>query len=229
MITRPTLVLAAAALGLTGLASCGSGGGEAFDVTSTKTECKAEQTSFDAGKLTFRVTNKGSEATELYVLGKGDKVISEVENVGPGTSRRLTVDLEAGKYELACKPGQKGDGIRVPITVTGAGGSQSAASAEETAHDREVEVKAREFHFTLDDPAIEQGEKIEFKLVNEGTIEHEFEVIGPDGDDLGEVGPTEPGEAGEVVLEFTEAGTYTYKCGIDDHAAKGLQGTFEVT
>ena len=225
---RPTLLLAAASVAVAGLSACGSDGGDAIAVTSTSTKCDVDQTTFDAGKLTFRVTNKGNQPTELYVLGEGDRVISEVENVGPGTSRRLTVDLKAGDYELACKPGQKGDGIRVPIEVTGAGGEESAEGGEE-GHDREVEVSAREFQFTLDDPAIEKGERIEFKLTNEGTIEHEFEVIGPDGDDLGEVGPTAPGETGEVVLSFTETGKYTYKCGIDDHAGKGLQGTFEVT
>ncbi len=47
--------------------------------------------------MTFEVTNKGSKVTEVYVYGEqgGEftKVISEVENIGPGTSRDMSVDL----------------------------------------------------------------------------------------------------------------------------------------
>jgi iron uptake system component EfeO len=49
------------------------------------------------------VRNSGSAATELYVYEEG-KVLTEVENVGPGTSRTLSAELRSGKsYELACK------------------------------------------------------------------------------------------------------------------------------
>ena len=54
--------------------------------------------------------------------------------------------------------------------------------------------------------------------------QHEFEVFGPDGKDVGEVGPTDPGKDGEVILELKTAGTYTFLCGIADHAAQGHEG-----
>jgi uncharacterized cupredoxin-like copper-binding protein len=53
-------------------------------------------------------------------------------------------------------------------------------------------------------------------------------VLGPDGKDVGEVGPTDPGKDGEVVIEFKTAGAYTYLCGIADHANRGMKGTFTV-
>jgi iron uptake system component EfeO len=90
---------------------------DATTVVGTDTKCTSEKTEFDAGKQTFEIKNEGSKVTELYVYEEGDQIAGEVENVGPGTSRRLTVDLKAGSYELACKPGQTGRGIRVPITV----------------------------------------------------------------------------------------------------------------
>ncbi|MBJ7453891.1 MAG: peptidase M75, partial [Blastococcus sp.] len=46
-------------------------------------------------------------------------VMAEVENIAPGLSRPLLVELPAGEYEIACKPGMTGDGIRNPLTVTG--------------------------------------------------------------------------------------------------------------
>lgn len=111
-------------IALAALGACGDddGGGssasaDVTDVVSTDTTCKAEKTEFEPGKHTFRVVNEGDKATELYVLGENDKVIGEVENVGPGTSRTLSANLKAGSYNLGCKPGQSGPFIKQPITV----------------------------------------------------------------------------------------------------------------
>ncbi len=57
--------------------------------------------------------------TEFYVYAEGDRIMAEVENIGPGLSRKLIVELPAGKYEGACKPGMTGKGIRQAITITG--------------------------------------------------------------------------------------------------------------
>jgi iron uptake system component EfeO len=46
--------------------------------------------------------------------------MGEVENVGPGLTRQLIVEVpDGGTYTTACKPGMVGDGIRTPFTVTG--------------------------------------------------------------------------------------------------------------
>jgi iron uptake system component EfeO len=75
--------------------------------------------SLDAGTHTFAVTNTGTQATEFYVYAPGDRVMGEVENIGPSLTRELTVELPAGDYQTACKPGQVGQGIRGKLTVTG--------------------------------------------------------------------------------------------------------------
>lgn len=113
-MTRPLSLLAATAL-LAG--ACSASGASAVKVVSTNDECRAAATRFTAGTVKFRVVNEGDKVTELYVYGSGDKVIGEVEDVGPGTSRVLTAKLSAGTYELACKPGETGKGIRQRITV----------------------------------------------------------------------------------------------------------------
>ena len=46
--------------------------------------------------------------------------MAEKENIGPGICYELTVQVEAGEYEVACKPGMTGDGIRTTVTVAGA-------------------------------------------------------------------------------------------------------------
>jgi uncharacterized cupredoxin-like copper-binding protein len=213
-----------AALALTAVA-CGSSSADAIEVISTDTACIPERTTFDAGELTFAVKNDGDEPTELYVFGEGDKVISGVENVGPGTSRTLTVDLAAGRYELGCKPGQTGNGIRAPITVTGEGGEVGAGTKPA---DREVELTAVDYSFDLADPTIRAGETILFEMKNTGDEEHEFEVFDPDDKVLGEIAEIGAGKEGKATLTFEKAGTYRYVCDVDDHQSRGMKGTFTV-
>lgn len=116
--------LAASALLVPSLAACSSDGGSsenatAVAVSSTADACELGATSAPAGSVKFTVKNDGSETTEFYVYEEdGTTIVSEVENIGPGTSRDMTVDLEAGTYVTACKPGEAGDGIRGDFTVS---------------------------------------------------------------------------------------------------------------
>ncbi|GAA1816859.1 iron uptake system protein EfeO [Planosporangium flavigriseum] len=109
------------ALALTGLAACGqqTAKTEKIAVTASDTACEVARTELPAGAHTFSVTNKGSKVTEFYVYAKDGSIKGEVENIGPGTTRDVHVELVAGEYESACKPGMKGDGIRGKLTVTG--------------------------------------------------------------------------------------------------------------
>ena len=109
-----------ALVALVTLAACSSSdsGGSAIAVTATDTECQVAATELKAGSHTFEVDNKGRVVTEVYVYGPGDKVVTEKEDIGPGTRARFKATLTPGRYEVACKPGQSGNGIRQPITVT---------------------------------------------------------------------------------------------------------------
>jgi iron uptake system component EfeO len=111
---------------LAGLAACssdsssasGSGSSATVDVTATDEACDLSETNLTAGTTTFTVTNNGSSVTEFYVYSSSDNIEGEVEDIGPGLQRDLVVDLAAGTYEAACKPGMTGDGIRETIHVT---------------------------------------------------------------------------------------------------------------
>jgi uncharacterized cupredoxin-like copper-binding protein len=224
--SRFVMHLAVAVGVLVAFAGCttDSGGEGAIDVTAGDDSCTVAETDLTAGRLTFHVTNEGSDVTEVYVYADGDEVQGEVENIGPGTSRNLTVDLVAGDYEVACKPGMKGDGIRTPITVTGAGGAQVGA-ANET-----VRVDAVDYEFQgIEGESFESGQVVEFQLHNEAPEEeHEFEVFDPEGEALGEVGPTKPGRTGTVKLLVDRPGRYRVVCGIDEHEEKGMVSSFTV-
>ena len=101
----------------------GNGGGaaaaETIPVAASDDSCDVEASELEAGTHEFEVTNGGTKITEFYVYAEGDRVMAEVENIAPGLSRPLLVELPAGEYETACKPGMIGDGIRNPLTVTG--------------------------------------------------------------------------------------------------------------
>jgi high-affinity iron transporter len=106
------------------LAGCGSGsnGGRTAGAIAVKAgdrSCETSTTSVASGLRTLNVTNTGSQVTEVYVYGPGDRIVGEVENIGPSTSRDLTVNVPAGSYQVACKPGMTGDGIRQPLKATG--------------------------------------------------------------------------------------------------------------
>ncbi len=90
-----------------------------LSVDSSADACTLSESTAPAGALTFDVTNSGDQVTEFYLLGEdGLRIVAEVENVGPGISRTLTVDAPAGTYVTACKPGMTGEGIRADFTVT---------------------------------------------------------------------------------------------------------------
>ena len=125
----------AVAAGLLALGACTSGGGSTgsstagstgavaggpITVTATDTECTVSVPTAGAGTITFQVKNTGSKVNEFYLYGAGDRIISEVENITPGLTRELKVEVtEPGTFQTACKPGMVGDGIRAAFTVTG--------------------------------------------------------------------------------------------------------------
>jgi iron uptake system component EfeO len=133
VISTPVRV-AVAGIGLAtvaALAACGTQtpqetkGGGAIAVNASDDACKVARTSAGAGTITFEVTNKGSRVTEFYLYAEGDRIMGEVENVTPGLTRRLIVEVsEAGEYQTACKPGMQGEGIRDAFKVTGQANKQ---------------------------------------------------------------------------------------------------------
>jgi iron uptake system component EfeO len=125
-------VLLAPAWAVTALTACGGGDGSggsgassgSIAVRAGDKTCAADRTAIGAGKATFKVKNVGGDVTEVYVYAKDDagrfqKIVGEAENIAPQTSRDFAVTLSAGEYELTCKPGQTGNGIRTKLTVTG--------------------------------------------------------------------------------------------------------------
>lgn len=114
---------------LAGCTEKASSDAEAITVTATDTSCDVSTEEAVTGHSTFAITNNGTKVTEFYVFATGDRALGEVENICPGLTRQLIVSIpEAGEYELSCRPGMVGDGVRQPFTVTG--DSQAASDAD---------------------------------------------------------------------------------------------------
>ncbi|MET9961497.1 iron uptake system protein EfeO [Streptomyces sp. NPDC006326] len=125
---RLTVLTAAAAVAaltaVTGCAEKSGTGADAVKVAASDSACEVSKTEFPAGKVTIDVENKGAKVTEVYVLFPDDRIVAERENIGPGTKASITAEIKAGEYEIACKPGMKGDGIRQKVKATGNGGTE---------------------------------------------------------------------------------------------------------
>lgn len=120
------LALLVGGIAMTGLAACtttaATGAGVPIGVTSGDDSCDVASSEAPSGVVQFTVQNTGSQVTEFYVLAEdGLQILSEVENIGPGLSRDLVVQVGAGSYQVACKPGMVGDGIRSAFTVIDSG------------------------------------------------------------------------------------------------------------
>lgn len=111
-----------------GASGSAAAAGSAITVSSTDTACNLSSTESTSGTLTFNVKNEGSQVTEFYLVASdGNRIVGEVENIGPALSRQLTVVAGPGEYIAQCKPGMSGDGLKTKFTVkAGASGSADA-------------------------------------------------------------------------------------------------------
>lgn len=96
-------------------------GGNAIAVTSTDASCDVSTDSATSGVVVFDVANEGEQVTEFYLLASdGLRIIGEVENIAPGSSRTLTTTVQPGEYLTLCKPGMIGAGVgQAAFSVSG--------------------------------------------------------------------------------------------------------------
>ena len=120
-------LLGSAALGLTACTSTAAdqaaGGGGPVTVAAGDSTCEVSRTDLAPGTNVLSITNEGATTTEVYLYAEGDRIVAEKEDIAPGLSYDLTVQVQPGSYTVACKPGQVGDGIRTPVTVAAAAGA----------------------------------------------------------------------------------------------------------
>ncbi len=134
----PSVVAAVVALTACG----GGGGGGGIGVKLAEWSITPDATSAPAGQVTFDITNEGTKVHEFVVFktdlpahelptteeegstvvdeeGEGVELVDEVEDIAPGASATLTVELEPGNYVLLCNiPGHFAEGMHATFTVS---------------------------------------------------------------------------------------------------------------
>jgi len=108
------------------LAACARAGtGDSLAVTGTDDACTTSTGSVPSGARSITFRNQGGQESEIYVLRPDGSAVAERENVGPGLTVTLTVELAPGSYSVRCRPGMVGKGVLAPLTVTGVAASAS--------------------------------------------------------------------------------------------------------
>ena len=82
----PVVLLALTLAGCGGQAGSTPNADSAVRVSAGDKACEVSRVSLPAGATVFRIENTGSQVTEVYLYGKGDKILAEKENIGPGIS-----------------------------------------------------------------------------------------------------------------------------------------------
>jgi uncharacterized cupredoxin-like copper-binding protein len=92
------------------------GGGETVDLSEVEYKIDPADATVKAGSVTFNVSNDGQTVHNLEIEGKG--VEEGSEDLQPGSTGQLTVDLEPGTYEMYCSiDGHEDLGMKGEITV----------------------------------------------------------------------------------------------------------------
>jgi len=137
MLMRRGVVMASAGALLLFLSGCGGGGG--VGVTLADFSVTPDESSADAGDVTFDVTNDADQTHEFVVFktdlpegdlptndegdvdeeGEGLEVVDEIEDIEGGSTESLTVNLDAGSYVLLCNlPGHYRQGMHAGFSVS---------------------------------------------------------------------------------------------------------------
>lgn len=145
------VVLPLLAVGVFALVTSPSGGGSTTQVTITAEGCAQDWAGTTAGSSTIAVVNKSGHGGEIYLIRAADGgVIGEIEGLGPGTRRAITVDLPAGQYGWRCLVPGELDQVSPIAAVTGGSGG-SAVPAVAPVSDKELKGPADSFTSYLAD------------------------------------------------------------------------------
>ena len=111
-----TSTTSAATTESTTAASGGGGASSSVGISETEYKLDPADPTAKAGSVTFDVSNNGGVTHALEVEGNG--VEEETDDISPGQSAKLTVDLQPGTYEIYCPiDSHKDMGMEGSLTV----------------------------------------------------------------------------------------------------------------
>jgi plastocyanin len=97
-------------------AGSGDGGGESLTISETEFALDPANPTVAAGEVTITAVNDGATVHNLEVEGNGVEEITD--DLDPGQSGELTLDLQPGEYEIYCAIGSHAaQGMEGTLTV----------------------------------------------------------------------------------------------------------------
>jgi uncharacterized cupredoxin-like copper-binding protein len=240
-------ILTAAAIGFVGFTAAGAEGrptttSVTTEVTVTLSEgvIILSQNPVPSGTVIFTITNVGKQVHDFVIRGE------ETDEIDPGETATLTVDLVFGEYSYWSDIGDDlRDGMWASLTVAPPAGQTTTTTTSPGTTTvtpppppppvATVRVSETEFKITLAGTStvrvsekgvvkIRQAVKpgvVRFVVTNNGKIRHDF-VIGSLRTPRLAHGQR---YTGNVTLR---KGVYAYKCSIPGHAAAGMKGLLVV-
>jgi uncharacterized cupredoxin-like copper-binding protein len=208
-----------------------------------------------AGKVTFKITNRGVISHSFEICTTPTKTASanacrgvSTHFLNVGASATLVVVLKKGTYEFLCTvPGHAAAGMKgllgVATTVvpppppkststtatTRPGGTTTTTTAGTTCAsptNTTVSVQEFEYGFTISPQTFPCG-SITVNMSNTGQLEHNFDIQGlANGAGVGAY--LQPGQSTSMTLSIGP-GKYTVICDVPEHATLGMTSSVTVT
>jgi plastocyanin len=112
---------------------------------------------------------------------------------------------------------------------TAAGGGEVAPGGEEmpAPSASTISIEATEFAFVPNTFTAQVGEELTFEITNNGTLEHNFVVLDPAGNELTRTSIA-VGAVESVQIVPVEGGTYAIVCDIEGHQEQGMEAALTV-
>ncbi len=131
--------------------------GQVVDVREVSFRIRMSQTTAQAGPVTFHIVNGAGDMLHEFIIFQTDNpaeelptsmdgrvvedamtIVAAAEDIPPGYSRNITVNLAAGHYVMICNlPGHYEQGMRIDFTVTGTN-NEPPSTPESTAAPQET-------------------------------------------------------------------------------------------
>jgi uncharacterized cupredoxin-like copper-binding protein len=106
--------------------------------------------------------------------------------------------------------------------TTPAGGATAQGAGAQT-----VNVSETDFKLDPSDPTVQAG-PVSFRVTNDGEVDHNLEVEGPEGEQELEQ-DIAPGESATLTVDLSQPGTYEFYCPIGGHRDAGMEGEITVS
>jgi uncharacterized cupredoxin-like copper-binding protein len=111
------------------------------------------------------------------------------------------------------------------LAACGSSSSESGTTGQAAAG-QAITISETEFKLDPSSVQVDQAGTVNFRVTNDGTIDHALEVEGQGVEE--ETETIKPGESAELTVDLSKDGSYEIYCPIDGHRDSGMEGDVTV-